>query len=302
MKNKAPAPQPARGGHLSRILTLAGATVTQLLRMRILVFLLVVCVLMVAFGFGFPVSSPEQKLKLLKDATFGTLQIFSLVLAVAATALLLPRDVEDRTLYTILSKPVPRVDYLLGKYLGVIFLIGAGLIILDVVLSGLVYFQQQALLQGTEAMLRSEGAPEDEILQQLAQVQRVGLTWSMHAATWAIFLKAAVVTALALLISSFASSTLFTMVSTFLVCVLGQGQELIREYLFHGSFSVTMEKVVALLLAIALPDLRLFDIVDNVIAGQSVTWGAMASITGAALLYVVGYLVVAQVVFSEKEL
>ena len=36
----------------------------------------------------------------------------------------LPRDMEDRTLYTILSKPVPRFEYLIGKLLGVLLLIG----------------------------------------------------------------------------------------------------------------------------------------------------------------------------------
>jgi len=43
-----------------------------------------------------------------------------LVYSIAATALLLPRDVEDRTLYTILSKPVPRIEYLLGRLVGVL--------------------------------------------------------------------------------------------------------------------------------------------------------------------------------------
>src|SRR5438105_4175108 len=93
---------------ISRIWTLATNTVTQLVRMKILFFLLVFIAIVVAAAFAFPTQSPEQQLKLLKDVVFGALQIFSVVMAIAATALLLPRDVEDRTLYTILSKPVPR--------------------------------------------------------------------------------------------------------------------------------------------------------------------------------------------------
>ena len=77
-------------------------------------------VLVVAVAYAFPVLNPEHQLKLLKDVAFGALQLFAVVIAISATAVLLPRDVEDRTLYTILAKPVPRADYLVGKLLGVL--------------------------------------------------------------------------------------------------------------------------------------------------------------------------------------
>ena len=134
------------GFSLSRVWTMAAATVTQLVRMRILVFLVVLSVIVVAAGFLFPVFSAEQQLKMLKYVSFGALQFFSLVLAIVATALLLPKDMEDRTLYTILSKPVPRVEYLLGKFLGVMLLIGGGLLIMDLLVCGVLYFRQSMVL------------------------------------------------------------------------------------------------------------------------------------------------------------
>ena len=136
----------------------------------------------------------------------------------------------------------------------------------------------------------------------VAMVGKQGLTWGLHFGVIAVFLKAAVVTALALMISCFATSTLFTVISTFCLVIIGQGQELAREYFFHGSMTANMEKLASMLLAIVVPDLRLFDIVDNVIAGEAVTLGAVGYMSGAALLYVAGYMVVAQVLFSEKEL
>ena len=45
---------------------------------------------------------------MLKDVSLGAMSIFTWLLAVLATAMLLPKDIEDRTLYTILAKPVPR--------------------------------------------------------------------------------------------------------------------------------------------------------------------------------------------------
>ncbi|MEG1071798.1 MAG: hypothetical protein RSE01_08290, partial [Akkermansia sp.] len=59
---------------------------------------------------------------LLKNSAFGAMRLFGLIFCVTATSLLIPKDTEDRILYTILCKPVPRIDYLMGKALGVLAL------------------------------------------------------------------------------------------------------------------------------------------------------------------------------------
>lgn len=284
----------------SRIWTLATATITQLLRMKILAFLLVFCVIVVAAGFAFPVMNPEQQLKLLKDVSFGALQVFSIVIGIVATALLLPRDLEDRTLYTILSKPVPRYEYLLGKLLGVLMLIGAGLILMDIAFSVVLWLRQNLLLQ---QMIQSLNVQRPEDLAQLEQiVAKQGLTWNLHLGVLAVFLKASVITALALMISCFASSTLFTVVITFCITIVGHGQGMMRDYFLHGHVSSFTEKALSALLAILTPDLGAFDIVDNVINGELVTWDAAGAMTGTAAMYIVGYSVVSHLLFVEKEL
>lgn len=283
-----------------RIWALAAATVTQLMRMKILAFLLVFCVIVVAAGFAFPVLNPEQQLKQLKDVSFGALQIFSIVIGIVATALLLPRDLEDRTLYTILSKPVPRYEYLLGKLLGVLLLIGGGLILMDMAFSLVLWLRQKLLLvQMIDAV--NAKTPED-IAQLDAYVAKQGLTWNMHLGVLAIFLKASVVSALALMVSCFASSTLFTVVISFCVVIIGHGQALMREFFLNGKVSEGLEKVLSAVLAILTPDLGLFDVVENVIQGETVTWAATQVMLGAAGLYVLGYCVVSHLLFVEKEL
>lgn len=288
---------------LARIWTLASATVTQLVRMKILAFLLVFCVIVVAAGFAFPVMNPEQQLKLLKDVSFGALQVFSVVIAIVSTALLLPRDLEDRTLYTILSKPVPRFEYLLGKLFGVLFLIGAGLILMDIAFSAVLWFRQNLVLDQSITALKQQGVATPEAVAQLHEfVGRQGLTWNVHLGVLAIFLKSAVITALALMISCFASSTLFTVVIAFCVTIIGHGQGLIREHFLHGSFSTLVEKTFSALLAIITPDLGVFDVVDNVINGEAVSTASLGIMLGTAAMYVVGYAVVSHLLFVEKEL
>ncbi len=287
---------------LSRIWTIATNTVTQLLRMKILAFLVVFAVIVVAAAFAFPTMSPEQQLKLLKDVVFGALQIFSIVIAIAATALLLPRDVEDRTLYTILSKPVPRHEYLIGKLLGVLLLIGGGLFIMDIFFCGVVWLKQWMITANQIAALQSEqNATPENIAAVTDYIGRQGLSWNLHAGVWCVFLKAAVVTSLALLMSCVATSTLFTIIVSFCFTIVGHGEGLLRSYLLK-SLAITWKKILSFLLAVICPDLTLFDEVQAVIDGNAIPLATLGQITGFALLYIVLYTAVAHLIFSEKEL
>jgi len=286
-----------------RVWTMAMATVTQLVRMKILAFLVIFCLLAVGAGFAFSVINPEQQLNLLKSVTLGALQIFSIVIGVVSTALLIPKDMEDRTLYTILSKPVPRFDYLLGKLLGVLMLIGGGLIVMDAVLSLILWLRQSMLFDDAVARMRLEKMDTPETVAQMREiVARQGLTWNLHWAVWAIFLKATVVTTVALLLSSIASSTLFTIVITLCITIIGHGEALIREFFFQPNLSGWAGRAATLLLAAICPDLAQFDIVDSVVNGEIVPWAAVYDMTGIAALYVTVYLFVTHLLFVEKEL
>ncbi len=289
---------------LSRIFTLSMSTVTQLVRMRILVFLLVISVVVAGAAFAFPAFNTGQQLKMLKDVCFGLEQLFAYIIAMVATALLLPKDVEDRTLYTILAKPVPRLDYLLGKLFGVLAVIAGGLVLLDAVLSGVLWIKQTGVLADTLAALQQqyEGkAPPEAIAAATADIGRQGLTWGLHLGVAAIFLKAAVLTSLSLLISCIATSTLFTVITSFGFFILGHGETLFREYFFKGG-TAWWQYATATVLAVFCPDLSLFDVVDAVAEGRLVPLADMLRIAGAGGLYVMAYTCVAYLLFVEKEL
>lgn len=303
LQSSSPAKPPRVRFSPRRVWTLAAATVTQLVRMKILAFLAVFCLLAVGAGFAFSVINPEQQLTLLKRTMLGSLQIFSLIIGVVSTALLLPKDMEDRTLYTILSKPVPRFDYLLGKLLGVLLLIGGGLVVMDAVLSLILWLRQSIVADDIIARLQMERTATPETMAQVREiVARQGLTWNLHWAVWAVFLKAAVVTTVALLLSTVASSTLFTIVMTACITIIGHGESLIREFFFQPHLSSTASRLAALVLAALVPDLAQFDIVDSVVLGEVVSWAAVLDITGIAALYLTVYLFVAHLLFAEKEL
>ena len=140
-----------------RIWVLASSTFTQLVRMRTFYFLIVFAILVAAASNLDLLYTPAQKLRILKDASFGAMSIFSWLFAIAATAVLIPRDLEDRTLYTILSKPVPRLEYLLGKLGGVMLTIGVALVVMQVLFTGFLFFREVTVLASERQYLESQG-------------------------------------------------------------------------------------------------------------------------------------------------
>ena len=177
----------------SRILVIASHTFTQLVRMKVFYFLAVFALIMLALSyFEGPWSraaedSAEQVLVDIKGTATGAMLIFSTIIAISSTALLIPKDLEDRTLYTILSKPVPRLDYLLGKLLGVVCLIGVSLLLMDVMLSAILYFRTDQLLILEMEIGRKQGWPQEYMEARYDDISRQGVTWSLQAGIGALY-------------------------------------------------------------------------------------------------------------------
>lgn len=294
---------------LSRIGVIASHTFTQLVRMKVFYFLIAFVILLWgAKQIIFPNetggdSSPEQELRLIKSAGFAAMNMFSMLLALSATALLIPKDIEDRTLYTILCKPVPRLDYLLGKLLGVLVLIFVSLIAMDIVLSFFLHQKASAIIAMQTADLKAIGMPPEMINEHLSSLKAHGVTMNLHFATFAIFLKAIVIASIALLISTFSTSTLFTLILTLIIIVIGLIQADAREY------ATTMAEFgqrnqlsnISLAIAVFFPDLQFLSIEDGVIDGRSVPLRIIGQISLIALLYFAIYVVLSWFTFRKKE-
>jgi hypothetical protein len=178
---------------IGRVYTIASSTVTQLVRMKTFYFLLAFALVIVAVGnFNIP-ATPAKELSMIKKVAFGTMDIFAWLFAIVATALLIPKDVEDRTLYTILSKPVRRIEYLLGKLGGVLAVIAISLVAMYAICA-VVIFSRESLFVAAEyeSMVASGQYTEAEIDEQLSLIQQQGLRAELGIAVLASFFKAAV--------------------------------------------------------------------------------------------------------------
>ncbi|MFN0126798.1 MAG: ABC transporter permease [Verrucomicrobiales bacterium] len=297
-----------------RLWALATNTFTQILRMKTLYFLVVFAALLVVFGFimpppptgqGLASFGGEQELRLLKSVSLGAMSWFTAILAIAGTAMLLPRDVEDRTLYTILCKPVQRFEYLLGKLGGVILLLALTLVVMDLVCCAVLYLKQSNLVAQEIAILAKRGQATPDNIAQITQLYaRYGLDWNFQAAVLGVFWQATVLAALALLISTFATSSLFTIMAGLALLIIGQGQELARDYIFKDVLetSAHAQRLIAVVVALLIPDLRQFNVIDEVVAGTTIPAWFLWRMSAIAFMYLAFYQLLAWFSFADKEL
>ncbi len=290
----------------SRIWVLAQNTFLQLVRMRVFYFLLVFAALILVVAAAGLFWKPLDQLLSIKRWSFGAMYVFSMVYSISATALLLPRDLEDRTLYTILSKPVPRLEYLAGRLLGVILINGAALLAMFLAMTLLILWKMPAVEQQfmNELMVeaRGEAVSAADIAQQKALAREQGVTLSLFWGLWALFLKASVISAVTLFISTFASSSLFTIVTGAMVTFIGHFHQVAMNYWSDQVGGATAVTLVSSLLAIVFPNLAMFDVIDEIITGAGLAFGQAMKLTGLGLFYVVFYGLLAQLVFVDKEL
>ncbi|MGC6426888.1 MAG: ABC transporter permease [Akkermansiaceae bacterium] len=296
-----------------RIIIIGQSTITQLVRMKVFYFLLPVAALFVGIQFFDPpwfsgpeAAQPEQELQMHKNLCLGAMMLFGALFAIVSTALLIPRDIEDRTLYTILCKPVPRLDYLIGKLLGVMAVIAIAMLAMDILLVITLKYRTDNLIALLEPFLQERNWPQEAIDAKLAEVASHGPTLTLQYAVIAFFLKASVVAAIALLISTFSTSTLFTIACSTMIYIIGSAQAIAREGLFDrgglAENSGLIGKVLATLVSLVFPDFQLFDsIAEAATRAAEVTLNDLLHLGGLSLFYLGIYVVLSWFIFSDKE-
>jgi hypothetical protein len=302
-------PTALRGSHASRILTIATHAFTQLARMKVFYFLAIFAVIAIASNFfdlpqhEGPESVGSNVLSSIKSWSLGAMTLFSVVLSVVATALLLPKDVEDRTLYTILAKPVPRIDYLAGKLLGVLLLVFVSLALMDVLMTGVLHIRTTMVIQQQTEMAKALDWPQASVDSLRQETMANSVNWSLQGAVLAVFLRASIMASLALLISTFSSSTLFTTIISFLIYFIGHFQADARDvYLQAGQAGEgVVARIGSLLISLVLPDFQLFNVIDAVIEGQTLPLLVMGKLTLVALYYALFFTIASWFIFSDKE-
>src|SRR6202049_178561 len=140
---------PHRFFSVGRIGAITLNTLTDLTRQKVFYVLLVFALLLIGSSVFLARFTFQQEFQILKDVALGAMSIFTSLLAIVATARLIPQDVEDRTVYTILAKPVPRFEYLLGKLAGVLVLLFVAISIMSAFFVVILYVRENIALAET---------------------------------------------------------------------------------------------------------------------------------------------------------
>lgn len=281
-----------------RIAAIARNTLTELVRQKVFYILLIFALCAIGSSVFMARLTFQEEFQMLKDVCLGAMSIFTSLLAILATANFLPKDSEDRTIYTLLSKPVPRFAYLLGKLAGIVILLLLFTLLMSAVFCAVLWLREQAVLADTRASLTGE-----DLTLALKTIRDSTFNANLVPGIAIIFIKSALLAAMTLFISTFATSSLFTVMIAAAIYFIGHLQATAREYWMQGMVDVHLwTRILIGLVALLFPDLQAFNLADDVIAGAAIPLGIFLKTFALGWTYVAVYFALAAFVFSGREL
>jgi ABC-2 type transport system permease protein len=289
-----------RAFSFGRLLAITTNTLTDLTRQKVFYFVLIFALLLIGSSVFMARLTFQQEFQILKDVSLGAMSIFTSLLAIVATARLIPQDIEDRTVYTILAKPVPRIEYLLGKLAGVLLLLAIGTLVMGAVFFVVLYLREQSVLN--EIMRQMSAAPREQLDAALNAVRASALNINIFPAIAIIYLKACLLAALTLFVTTFATTNLFTIVVMVFIYFIGHLQATAREYWLQEHSASLITRIFLAVVALIFPDLQAFNLVDDVVAGTAIPLALLLRTAALGIFYTTIYTMLATVVFYGKEL
>ena len=285
---------------LRRLSALARNTLTELTRLKVFYVLVIFALVLIGSSLFVARLTFQQEFQILKDMSLGAISLFSSMLAIFATARLLPDDLEHRTVYTILAKPVPRFEYVLGKLLGVLLLLAICVAVMTALFGAVLHLREQtALNETTRQMAR---LPPEQLREALATLRASGLSANLLAGIAAIYLKACILAAVTLLISTVATSNIFTVVMAIVVYFIGHLQAIAREVWLQEQAAGWGSRTFLAIVALIFPDLQQFDFSDEIVAGAAIPLRLFGGTVVLAGFYVVIYALLAIAAFNAREI
>jgi ABC-type transport system involved in multi-copper enzyme maturation permease subunit len=258
---------------------IAQNTLREAVRQKLFHFLLLLAVGLVLgaqyfreFNFGAP------ELKFIADLGFGATGLLGVVLTVTATAQLFFSELENRTVLTLLAKPVGRAEFVLGKFLGTAAVTALFCASLTLLLAAVLWSRETTLLREYPGAF-----PDGHIISYGRLAVTGGLLW----------LKLAVLGALTLLVASYARTALFTMATGALIYLICHLQPFLQEAAARSGPGFA--RTLAGLLARVLPNFQLFNAGD--VAGEY-----LSGIAVYALGYVSAACALAVFSFRRREI
>lgn len=219
-----------------RTLAIATNTFREAIRDRILYLLLAFAILMIVSSRILSLLTVGAEEKIVKDIGMAAISLFGVATAIFVGVGLVFKEIEKRTVYTLVSKPIRRSQFILGKYFGLVMVLAVNVAVMTSVFYLLLFIKGWMDFAITKAILL-------------------------------IFVELLLVTAVAILFSSFSTpilSSLFT-VTFYIIGHLTWGLLLLADKLEEG-----FGRVVCRFLYTVLPNLDILNVKGMVVHGLEV--------------------------------
>lgn len=252
----------------STIPTIAKNTFREAVRDRVLYNLVFFVLLIVAAAVFLGELTAGNEARVIVNLGLTAVLFFGAFISIFVGVGLVSKEIERRTVYAIFSKPVGRGEFIVGKYLGLCLtlLVNVSVMTIGIVLA-LLYVGGGALIL------------------------------SVAAAALLIYFELLLLTAIAILFSSFSSPTLSALL-TFLIFIIGHFSSALKQ--IAESLGSASAKIFFGGLYYFLPNLSFFAFITNAAHGEIPQFGYLATAFGYALIYVVVLLTAATFIFGRR--
>lgn len=264
-------------------LPIAGVTFKEGIRERAFLGILIFALLMLLASGLIADLSIGNTLKVAQDIGLSTVTFTGLLLAFFMGTHLLSKDLDKRSIYVVISKPISRGDYLFGKYLGLVSVVALSMILITLFLLLIIfYFYKTAHLY------------------EVPQIH-----WGkLILASLFSFIEAALILAVSIFFCSFTSSALLALFLTLAVYIIGESTMQVREIVSSSiaQHMAPLEKKLAVGAYYLFPDLSLFDLKVFAVHGLPISKPDILKALVYGLCYVLLLLVGASLIFRKREM
>ncbi|HEX6973706.1 MAG TPA: ABC transporter permease subunit [Vicinamibacterales bacterium] len=243
--------------------------------------LVLFAVLLIASSFLLGQLTAGQDVKIIKDLGLAATSVFGLFIAIFIGIGLVSKEVDRRSIYALLAKPVSRPQFIIGKYLGLVLTLAVNVAVMAIAIYAVLGYMTWT---ASDAMKASWDAP--------------GTDPALLKAIFLIFVQLMIVTAVAVLFSTF-STPILSAAFTFGIFVIGHFNADLKN------FDRIVDSTAAIWIARAayhlIPDFSALDVKTQVVHALPVTAGYVAASAAYAALYIAALLLAATVIFSRRD-
>ena len=251
-----------------RIAAIAGITFKEAKRDRILYLLFFFAALGIIAARVLAVLTVGDRIKIIKDVGLASISLFGVLMAILIGTGLVYKEIDKKTIFTLLAKPLHRAEFILGKFLGLVLTLFVMTLAMTLIFLAIVY------------------------------AHTLTIETPLLVAVGFIFLELVLITAVAVLFSCFSTpilSSLFTL-AFYLIGHLSWGLELIIRKMRPGAGRTLVRGLYAFL-----PDLENFNFKTEVVHGLPIPPGIYLSSVLYGVCYTAFILGLAVLVFRRRD-